>query len=295
MMTAATELLEIAYLEEGGKFDRTALLLHGWPDDATTWHSVAKRLSSAGIRTVAPWLRGFGPTRFRSSSTRRDGRTEALAQDALDLMDALRVERFSVVGHDWGARTAYALAAIAPERLETIAAISVGYTPRGAFPVPPFEQSRAWWYQWFMSVDHGAEAVAKDPKGFARIQWETWSPPGWFDEATFEAVARSFENPDWLAITLSGYRSRWRDGELHDPRYNAVHARIASTESLAVPTLMIQGGKDGTVLARSTEEKDRHFTHGYKRIVLDGIGHFPPREAPEAVADAVIEHAATGR
>jgi pimeloyl-ACP methyl ester carboxylesterase len=155
--------------------------------------------------------------------------------------------------------------------------------------VPPFEQSRAWWYQWFMSVDRGAEAVAEDPKGFARIQWETWSPQGWFDEATFEAVARSFENPDWLAITLSSYRGRWRE-EPRDPRYDVLRQKIAATERLNVPTLMIQGAADGTVLAKSTEDKDRYFTGGYRRLVLDEIGHFPMREAPDAVADAVLEH-----
>lgn len=265
------------------------MLLHGWPDDATTWLGVAPRLSQTGIRTITPWLRGFGPTRFLSPSTFRDGRIEALAQDALDLMDALEIERFSVVGHDWGARIAYALAAIAPARLETITALSLGYSPGGAFPVPPFEQSRAWWYQWFMSVDRGAEAVAKDPTGFARLQWQTWSPLGWFDDASFEAVARSFENPDWLAITLSNYRSRWRN-EPRDPRYDELHSKIAATERLDVPTLMIQGAADGTVLTKSTEGKDRFFTNGYRRVVLDGIGHFPTREAPDIVADAVLQH-----
>jgi pimeloyl-ACP methyl ester carboxylesterase len=286
---ATTDVLEIAFLQAGEGLDKVALLLHGWPDDATTWLSVAERLSRAGIRTIMPWLRGFGQTRFLSASTCRDGRTEALAQDALDLMDALKVKRFSVIGHDWGARTAYALAAIAPERLETVTALSLGYSPRGAFPVPPFEQSRAWWYQWFMSVDRGADAVAEDPKGFARIQWETWSPQGWFDEAAFEAVARSFENPDWLAITLSSYRGRWRE-EPRDPRYDVLRQKIAATERLNVPTLMIQGAADGTVLAKSTEDKDRYFTGGYRRLVLDEIGHFPTREAPDAVADAILEH-----
>jgi pimeloyl-ACP methyl ester carboxylesterase len=285
---ATTDVLEIAFLQEGCELDRAALLLHGWPDDATTWLPIAKRLSEAGIRTISPWLRGFGQTRFLSASICRDGRTEALAQDALDLMEALGIGTFSVIGHDWGARTAYALAAIAPERIETITALSLGYSPRGAFPVPPFEQARAWWYQWFMSVDRGAEAVAKDPKGFARMQWETWSPRGWFDEATFERVAQSFENPDWLAVTLSNYRGRWRDAP-RDPRYDALHDRIASTEKLSVPTLMVQGGADACVLPQSTESKDKDFSGGYRRVVLDGIGHFPTREAPDAVADAVLE------
>ena len=159
-------------------------------------------------------MRGFGPTRFRSAQSVRDGRTAALASGC-DRADgrARRRARFAVVGHDWGARIAYALAALIPERLSAIAALSVGYSPHGAFPVPPFRQSRAWWYQWFMALDRGAEAIAKDPIGFARLQWETWSPPGWFDEAEFERTAQSFNNPDWLAIMLSSYRSRWRRGE----------------------------------------------------------------------------------
>lgn len=203
----------------------------------------------------------------------------------------LGVERFSVVGHDWGARIAYALAAIAPERLETVTAISLGYTPYDAFPVPPFEQSRAWWYQWFMAVDRGAKAFADDPKGFAHFLWETWGPPDWFDDVTFERVAQSFENPDWLAITLSSYRGRWRD-EAHDMHYDALSKKIASTERLKVPTLMIQGPDDGTVLPQSTEANERYFTGPYRRIVLDGVGHFPTREAPDAVANAILEHLA---
>jgi pimeloyl-ACP methyl ester carboxylesterase len=148
-----TETLEIAYLAHEMQQPRTVLLLHGWPDDATTWDQISLRLNAAGIGTVTPWLRGFGDTRFLSAETCRDGRTEALAQDALDLMDGLGVTRFSVIGHDWGARAAYALAAIAPERIESLTALSLAYSPRGSFPVPDFRQSRAWWYQWFLSVD----------------------------------------------------------------------------------------------------------------------------------------------
>jgi pimeloyl-ACP methyl ester carboxylesterase len=286
-----TETLEISYLESGPQNSPVALLLHGWPDDATTWIKVAARLEAAGIRTIVPWLRGFGETRFLSKSTCRDGRMEALAQDAIDLMNGLGVERFSVIGHDWGARIAYALAAIAPHRLSTLTALSLGYAPHGTFEVPPFQQSRAWWYQWFMSVDRGAEAVMKDPKGFARIQWETWSPAGWFDDSTFDAVAKSFENPDWIAITLNSYRGRWRE-EPRDPRYDHLYAMIAATGVLSVPTLMIQGSADGTVLPESTEHKEEYFTGGYRRFVLDGIGHFPTREAPNVVADAILEHIA---
>ena len=84
-----------------------------------------RRLHAAGWRTVTPYLRGFGPTRFRSGRLIRDGRGVALAQDAIDLADALGLETFAVAGHDWGARTAYFLAALFPERVTRIAALSV--------------------------------------------------------------------------------------------------------------------------------------------------------------------------
>lgn len=289
MRQLRTTTLEIAFEDNGQQGDPVALLLHGWPDDATTWRGVTTHLESSGFRTVAPWLRGCGGSRFLSAATHRDGRAVALAQDALDLMTGLGIDRFAVVGHDWGARTAYALAALVPDRLTSIVALSLGYSPRGEFPVPPFEQSRAWWYQWFLSVDRGAEAFLRDPKGFARLQWDTWSPPGWFDERTFHEVAASFDNPDWTAITLNSYRGRWRS-ETHDPRYDHLQDEVASTEMLRVPTLMIQGTADGTVLPASTEDKDRYFTAGYRRVLLDGIGHFPAREAPAATASLILEH-----
>ncbi len=191
-----------------------------------------------------------------------------------------------VAGHDWRARAAYTLAALFPERVTAIAGIALAYQPRGAFKVPPFSQARRFWYQWFLAVDDGARAVRADPKGFARIQWETWSPPGLFDEAEFEATARSFENPDWTAITVHGYRSRWCP-EPVDPRYSALRARLAEVETLSTPTLIIQGASDLCAESATSEGLDRYFIGPYRRILLDGVGHFPPREAPEAVADVI--------
>jgi hypothetical protein len=86
----------------------------------------------------------------------------------------------------------------------------ISYSPRGRFPIPTFEQSRRWWYQWFMTMERGAEAVRADSKGFVRQQWNTWSPPGWFSKSEFEATATSFENHDWMNITLNAYRCRWK-------------------------------------------------------------------------------------
>jgi pimeloyl-ACP methyl ester carboxylesterase len=168
-----TELLDIAYEIAGPVDAPVIILLHGWPDDIGAWRKITPRLNLAGFRTIAPFLRGCGPTQFLSDSTVRDGRGVALAQDAIDLADALGLERFAVIGHDWGARAAYFLASLFPARVSQIASVALAYQPKGAFAIPSFPQARRIWYQWFMCLEGGAEAVHRDPKSFARIQWDT--------------------------------------------------------------------------------------------------------------------------
>src|SRR4051812_9790333 len=113
--------LDVSYLIAGPEGAPVVLLLHGWPDDVSTWDRVAEKLNTAGFRTVAPSLRGFGNTRFRSASTPRTGDTGILAMDAIGFMDALGIELFAVVGHDWGSSVAEALAVGWPERVSRIA------------------------------------------------------------------------------------------------------------------------------------------------------------------------------
>ena len=220
------------------------------------------------------------------ASSMRSGQISAMAQDALDFVDALGLEGFAVVGHDWGARIGYVLASLYPERITRLAALSVGWRP-GELATPPLAQARAFWYQWFMATERGAEFVRKNSKVFARNMWDTWSPPGWFDEPTFERTAKSFENPDWVAITLHCYRVRWGEAD-PDPAYSDIERRSKAVTEIKVPTLMIQGGDDRCVLPQSTEGAEPFFTGRYRREVLDGIGHFPTREASYKVARLLI-------
>jgi pimeloyl-ACP methyl ester carboxylesterase len=282
-----TPVLRIAYEDSGPKDGVPVLLLHGWPDDPLTYAEVTPALNAAGFRTIVPWLRGFGPTTFLSNDTMRSGEMVAMAQDALDLMDALGIERFAVAGHDWGARIGYVLSAAFAQRITRMAAMSVGW--QGVdLPTPEFAAARLYWYQWFMATGRGATAVHDDPKDFARIMWETWAPQGWFSDAEFEATAGSFENPDWANITVHSYRVRWGEAD-KDPRYRAIDRRIASALQIDVPALVIHGGADTVTPPRATEGKERYFTAGYARHVLDGVGHFPTREAPDAVSRLLVE------
>jgi pimeloyl-ACP methyl ester carboxylesterase len=287
MQFAVTPTLRIAYESGGAAAGAPVILLHGWPDDVRTFDALVPALQGAGFRTITPWLRGFGPTSFLSADTMRSGEMVALAQDTLDLADALNLKTFAVVGHDWGARIAYVLASVYPARVTRICALSVGWQP-GELSTPSLQQARKYWYQWFMATERGAEAVARDRKAFARIQWETWAPEGWFTEAEFDATAKSFENPDWPAITVHSYTVRWGEAE-RDASYGELDRRAKSVQTISVPTLMIQGGADGVTVPSTTDGKERYFTGGYRRHVIDGVGHFPTREAPDVVNRLLID------
>jgi pimeloyl-ACP methyl ester carboxylesterase len=290
MFAVKTSLLEICFLDEGPRQGPVVFLLHGWPDDVWAWKTIAPALNAAGFRTIAPYLRGFGPTRFLARDTARDGRGIALVQDVIDLADALGITSFSVAGHDWGARAAYQLAALFPSRVRKIAAMALAFQPRGEFPTPSYPQARLFWYQWFMCTDGGAAAVKRDPVGFSKMQWDTWSPTGWYSEEEFEKTAESFTNPDWPAITLQGYRSRVMPEEMKDRRYDHLQQRMSGIAQLKVPTLVINGAADGCDLAAGFEDIDHNFSGGYELLTLDGVGHFVPREAPEEVARELIRH-----
>jgi pimeloyl-ACP methyl ester carboxylesterase len=281
-------VLDIALERAGPEQGMPIILLHGWPDDVRTWDKVLPVLHAAGFSTFAPYLRGFGPTRFRAPQTKRSGQLSALAQDTLDLADALGLSRFAVVGHDWGARAAYIAAAIAPERVTHCVALSVGWGTNDPNQDLALPQARNYWYHWYMALERGARLVRQDGHGLARFVWETWGPPGWFTDAEFETTAESFTNTDWADVVLHSYRHRWglADG---DPAYAHLEAKLNPAPVIAVPTLVVHGGADACNDPMTSAHREPFFSARYRRVVLDGVGHFPSREAPGAVGDAVAD------
>lgn len=286
MPTIVTQDLVITYLDEGSRDGPVVLLLHGWPDDATTWEAVTPTLNSAGFRTVVPFLRGFGETRFTSDTAPRTGNSGILAMDAIALMDGLGIARFLVAGHDWGSNMAETLAVGWPERVERIAMLSS--PPRlGGVPTPLFAQAQRQWYHWFQATKRGADAIRRDRNGFAHIMWQNWAPSGWFDEAVFNSVAVSFANPDWVDVTLHSYRARW-DEAAPDLRSIWLEDKVKATKQLSLPTLYLQGGADGVNPPEVSEGIASKFSGPFERVLLDGIGHFPSREAPQLVAAKLV-------
>jgi pimeloyl-ACP methyl ester carboxylesterase len=280
-----TDCLCIAYADAGPRDAPAVLLLHGWPDDASAWDDVAARLRDAGFRTVTPSLRGFGETRLHPGVP-RTGNSGVLALDAIALMDALGIERFAVAGHDWGSNAAEAMAVGWPGRVRRLAMLST--PPRlGGMKTPPFWHAERQWYHWFLATARGAEAAAADRRGFARRHWNNWSPPGWYDDALFDRVAASWDNPDWADVTVHSYRARWNEAE-PDPDTRWLEEKVAATTTLSLPALYVQGGADGVNPPETSMDTASKFAGRFEQLSLPGIGHFTPREAPSAVAAALL-------
>ncbi len=321
---ADTSVLRVGYQEWNGDAPRAAMLLHGWPDSPRAWRRVAPKLAAAGYRVIVPALRGFAPTRFRAADTMRSGQLAALGRDLIELIEALGLDRPSVVGHDWGARAVANACGLAPGIARHMVMISVGYGTNDTNQPLSLPQARNYWYHWYMATERGARVVREDRDNFARIMWDTWSPPGWFDDAEFRATAEAFAGDDWPEVTVHSYRHRWGHAAASessrqtykgggdspaaasessrriykgggdspaagDQRYAADERALVPAPVLAVPTLVIHGGVDMCNPPETSANKEKWFAGPYRREVLPGIGHFPPREAPDDVARLLLE------
>lgn len=292
-LTISTSRLDIEYFRWGNPAHRPILLLHGWPDCALTWGFVASALVADGWCPIAPSLRGFGGTKFKSSDIARSGQLSALAQDAIDFLDALNIHApLPVIGHDWGARATYILSCLWPERVRAGIALSVGWgTNRADQPISISQASR-YWYHWFMHTRRGREMVATQRRALTEFLWRQWSPRWRFEAAEFEATAVFFDNPDWSDVTLHSYTHRWA-GAPGDPAYDALEARLASPARISVPTLMLHGDDDQVSEPGSSENRDSLFSGPYQRELIVGSGHFPQREHPQQVIAQVRRFLAT--
>ena len=282
--------LKMAYLERGPSDGPPVILLHGFPYDALAWLHVADRLAAQRRRCLLPYLRGFGPTRFCDPATPRSGQQAALGADLLAFLDALEIQKANLCGFDWGGRAACIVAALWPERVSGLVSCGQGYNIQAIAeanrPAPPAEEAR-YWYIYLLQTERGRAALTDDRDAFCRFLWETWSPTWSFDAATFDGTAVSFGNPDFVDIVLHSYRHRMGTA-VGDPRYDEIERRLATSPSISVPAVVLQGEADGVDPASDRDADRHHFIGPYARRVLPNVGHNAPLEAPEAVADAII-------
>ena len=283
-----TSALDIAYEERGPSDGDPVVLMHGFPYDARTYDQVDEILAAAGCRTIAPYLRGFGPTRFRRAETVRSGEQAVLARDLMELVDALGLDRPILAGYDWGGRAACAAAALWPERFRGFVAMG-GHTiyrvDRSNTPAPAATE-RLLWYIHYFHTERGRAGLAANRRDLCRLIWSAWSPAWEFDEAVFERTARSYDNPDFVEVAIHNYRHRFGLAP-GDPDAADLARTLDAGPPVVIPTVVLHAG---AVPSPPRPPSDPLLLPDLRATrTVAHAGHNMPQEAPAEVATAVLE------
>lgn len=284
-----TNTLEIAYEECGPGDGAPVILLHGFPYDPRAYDDVVPPLVAGGCRTIVPYLRGYGPTRFLVADTPRSGQQAALGHDLLELLDALGLPTAVLVGYDWGGRAACIVAALWPERVRGLVSVG-GYNIQdiaGSIAPQPPEQEQRYWYQYYFHTERGRAGLQAHRRELCRLLWRLWSPHWRFDDATYERTAASFDNPDFVDVVIQSYRHRFGYAS-GDPALEAIEQCLAAQPPIPVPTVVLHGGGDGVTPPEGSAEHGRFFIGRYSRRVIPEAGHNLPQEEPGTVTEAVL-------
>jgi len=290
--TVRTEYLDIGYEEHGDPNGTAVVLLHGFPYDVRSFDGVIAPLVAAGHRVLAPYLRGYGPTRFLDSTAPRMAEQAAIGQDVVDFADALKIERFALAGWDWGNRAACVASILVPERV--IGQVSIGgYSVQNTVtPGQPMQarQAAQFWYMWYLNTEQGAAALRANRHDFIRYLWDTWSPEWKYTDEVYARSAPSFDNPDFVDIAVHSYRHRNMNAP-GEPRFVEMERRLAEQPTVDVPAIVLASGATGLGGRPSPNAAgdQRRFTKLVARRIIEGAGHDLPAQRPQAVSDALLE------
>ncbi|MBD9608238.1 MULTISPECIES: alpha/beta fold hydrolase [Pseudomonas] len=285
-----TPNLDIACETHGPSTGDPVILLHGFPYSPRAYDDIAPALAAKGYRVIVPYLRGYGPTRFNSPATLRSGQQAALAQDLLDLMDALAIKQAALCGYDWGGRAACIVAALRPERVRCLVT-GDGYNlqniPRSSQPLDPQTEHRLW-YQYYFHTPRGVEGLTQNRRALCELLWRLWSPTWAQNAERYPLSAPAFDNPDFVDVVIHSYRHRFMYAP-GDPTLEWMEEALTRQPAISVPTISLCGADDGVGPAPEVDEDAGHFTGPYERRVLAGVGHDIPEEAPEATLKAILD------
>ncbi len=264
----------IAYLSEGD--GPLVICLHGFPDSLWGWEPLLAELAAAGFRGVAPALRGYAP----SGPAGRRTTPADLARDVLALADELGAERFQVVGHDWGAVAAYAVANLAPKRVTRLVTAAIPHP--GHFLTTP-RPAQLWRSRYMAKFQ-----VPRLPEGYVRADdwaWldaliRSWSPT--WAQPDYAELHRGLEGPGRLTAALGYYRALGL--ALRGDVRPLVFGKVAQ------PTLVVHGADDGCVGREMFAGQEGWFPGGLELVELPGVGHFVHREDPAALNRLVLGH-----
>jgi pimeloyl-ACP methyl ester carboxylesterase len=248
------------------------LLLHGFPQDLTSWDALASGLREAGYRTIRPNLRGYSPG---ARPVAIDAyRMRHLVDDVLALADALAIERCHVIGHDWGGALAWAVASEAPERVATLTVLSTPYPSAMTRVALRSDQGLRSWYMAAFQLPSLPERLLQPPS-------RAWSAlMRGLPSAVQEHYTQRAAEPGALSGMLAWYRAMGR--EMRDP---SLH-----WHRIKVPTLYCWGARDPALGAAAARATRNYVTGPYTFLVLPEHGHWLPERAADCILPSILAH-----
>lgn len=246
------------------------VLLHGFPETSLSWGEVARHLAATGLRLIAPDQRGYSPG-ARPEGVEHYG-VATLADDVVELADALGLDTFHLVGHDWGASVAWVVAAKHPHRLRSLTAVSVPHLAAfgQALRSSPDQQRRSAYMQLFRVPGKAEDVLLAD--GAARLigMYQSQVP-----EADVAAYVELLSEPGALTAALNYYR--------------AMTAEMSRLPAVTVPTTYVWSSGDMALGREGAERCGDFVTADYRFVELPDVTHWIPDQAPAALAEAIVE------
>ena len=286
-----TPVLDIGYEEHGDSVGFPIILLHGFPYDVRSWDGVVPPLVEAGYRVLVPYLRGYGPTRFRDPESPRMAEQAAIAQDVIDFADALGLDQCALAGFDWGNRAACITAILHPDRVRAQVAIG-GYSVQNTItterPASAVAEARLW-YQWYFNTEQGRVGLEVNRRDIIRHLWDTWSPRWDYTDEAFNRSAPSFDNPDFVDVVIHSYRHRHMNAP-GEERFLEAERRLAEQHLIQVPAVVLRGADSGLGKPSQDPTGDQaRFPGLVARRIVEGAGHDLPAQRPDEVSAALLE------
>ena len=245
------------------------LLLHGWPDTAHVWRHQVPALAADHYRVLAPDLRGFG-------GSSRPAEVEAyvaprMVGDVIGLLDHLSIERAHLVGHDWGAAISWMTAALVPDRVASVTALSVGHP--ASFRAAGWRQRERSWYMLLFQFPGVAEQwLSAD--GFRNLR-------EWSRHPDIDPVVERLAEPGALAASLNLYRAILPPASLVEPPLEL--------PPVQAPAMGIWSSGDLALTEEAMTGSAAHVAGPWRYERLDGVGHWMQLEAPEVVNALLLD------
>ncbi|OFB35794.1 alpha/beta hydrolase [Mycolicibacterium sp. (ex Dasyatis americana)] len=262
-------------IDRGPADGPVVVLLHGFPQQNTSWEPIIPLLTAQGFRCLAPNQRGYSPG--ARPRRRRDYRGTELVEDVLALIDASGADRVHLMGHDWGAAVAWSVAGAAPEKLASLSALSVPHPIAFLRSLLTSRQGLASWYMYVNQLPWVSERLMLGRDGKGKAIARSLISSGLPSEAA-ERDARAMAEPGALTAALNWYRAM-----------PLSRSGLGKAQSITVPTLYVWSDRDIAIKAKPARDTAKYVSGPYRFETLAGVSHWLPEEKPAEIAEMFLQ------